>query len=641
MTDESRQLLLDYFMGLTPSESGNDEQILNSKGSIDYTIYDPFLPNNYTNLRIENIIQMPQNINESIIVYGGYQTDEGDFGWILLLDNEFYPIKSFFEYDSGTKLRYIDCMYVDNEGNIYAVDDAIFTPRPNGQMTSEKRFLYLNNFTSKSNTTNDYSIRLIKSYKLIDNNIYCHDIMKSPNSSSFALGGGRYDKDNGQQTSSIIISLKVKVGEENEWKKWVTSGKYYRYGNFYATWSGDNEDIDFKALFSVFENNKTTVYYCGRSGDQWSVKSILVSDLEDGIILQNLQRQVVFMSENEVYFVLTNSAYQLTNSTTLIYKYKDEKIEKLYENTNPYITSYQEQLNLFNINNKLYVIKKEIVNDRTICYLSNEKLNFIRLFSWEAQDNLFIKTIIVRKFNLISYFITNSYMLINIVAKEVNKLDGYNGVPYKDKNSLNSNSGEIYSNGNIVFARNLYNKTLNENTTVSTIEIPNTYLNDIDLTSKNLVSKTNTNIVEDTNVVRKNIYETVFLNFINTVGIAYRTDNEVPLKFTLNKNESTVLNNSINNPTDYNQIKFTKARLNYQDGSNKIVGISVEKQIKDNYLAKITFYVDKEVNNVDWISEDENHVYYVSDVSNCEVGKTYSLDTLVRKGSEINGFKYN
>ena len=629
MTEEAKKNLLDYMLGKMPNESGEDNQVLKQIKIISKDLYAPFLPEQYDLINIENIIQMPQSINDISIAYGGYKLGNSSYGFILLLDNMFHPLKSFFEYDNGTKIRYIDCMYIDDDGTIYAVDDEAYTNGTSGQMTSTKRFIYLNNFTQKNSTQSDYIIKLNKSYNLIDNNIYCHAISKSQNSSYFALSGGRYDTDDGQQTSSIIMTLKVNTTEENEWRTFPTSGKYYRYGGMYAIWD-EEDNFDFRLLLSVFEGDYTSIYLAAKNKNSLNYTKIYDSNLYLGIILQNLNAQVVFISESNLYFVLTNSAYKIDKYTTYIIHYNNGDINIIYSNEVDFITAYQEQIYLFNNSNNLYIFKKIVENQNsTIFYISNEKLDFLKLFSLNGIYNALIIPTISRKYNLLTYFLTNNNMTLNCIAKESNIINGYNGSSYINTNSLNANSAELYSNSDLVFARNLYNKTQNGATTTSTIEIPNNYLNDILIDTKNLLSKNNNIIINDTNGFTKNIYETVYLNFVNTISMVNQNESQN----IYNIEAATKLNSSINNPVDYDSLKLTKFRINYQDGTNTISTLQAILQDDGSYDLLMTFYLSKQASSLDLISEDENTVYLTYNLANTDFNnKYYSFKQRVRIG---------
>ena len=100
------------------------------------------------------------------------------YGIIILIDNNFNPIKTFFSFTSGTKLRYIQCMNQADDGTFYYLDDAVFSyNNPINVETSQKRFVMVNNFSSSIDGT--YILNLRTSYILEDDyNIYCHKIEK-------------------------------------------------------------------------------------------------------------------------------------------------------------------------------------------------------------------------------------------------------------------------------------------------------------------------------------------------------------------------------------------------------------------------------------------------------------------------------
>lgn len=628
MTEEAKKNLLDYLLGKMPNESGKNEQIIEQKKLIDKEIYQKFLPESYDSINVENIVQMPQKINDMSILYGGYLLNGKGYGIIILLDGSFTPIKSFFEYENGTKLRYIDCLYVDDNGEIYAVDDESYTSGTSGQISSQKRFLYLNNFTQKNNNESAYVLNLNKSYNLIDNNIYCHDISKSQNSSYFSISGGRYDKDDGQQTSSVVITLKVNVGQENEWDKFVTSNKYYRYGGIFTKWD-DDDNFNFKMLLSTYENNVTSVYLADLVSENLNYTKIYDAQLINGIILQNLISQAVFLSDDNVYFVLTNSPFESDKCISYIINYNKGTTNIVYQNEVDYLNYYQEQLYLFKDNNELYIFKKIIESEqRTTVYISNSKFNFIRLFGIKSNYNAFIIPFLSRKYNLLMYFITNYNCSVNFLVKEVNIVGGYNGKKYTNKNSLNSNSAILYSDNNPVFARNLYNKTQNGATTTSTIEIPNNYLNDTLVDTKNLLSKNNNIIISDTNGFTKNIYETVYLNFVNTISVV----NQNETQSVYNNNVATKLNTSINNPVDYDDLKLTKYRINYQDGTNSVSNLQSTLQNDGSYQLLMTFYLGKLADSLELISNDEQTSYLTYNLTNANINTFYSYMQRVRIG---------
>ena len=240
-------------------------------------------------------------------------------------------------------------------------------------------------------------------------------------------------------------------------------------------------------------------------------------------------------------------------------------------------------------------------------------------------------------------YVNNNYNLLNWFAyatnprgqtwkiyniKENYNSSNYNGEPYINTNALIPNSAEIYSNESLVFARNLYNKTINNGTTVSIVEIPNNYLNNIDLTSKNLLSETNLVLVKDENILQKNEYETLYVNFINSIVIANKNTS-----IQVNNTEaSSYLNSSINDESSYDKAKlYNSIIITYQDGSTKEIGYDFEDLT--DYSANITFgiYTDKLISKAEIISNDKTIIYQTIDLSSLELRKNYSI----KQGLEV------
>ena len=184
------------------------------------------------------------------------------------------------------------------------------------------------------------------------------------------------------------------------------------------------------------------------------------------------------------------------------------------------------------------------------------------------------------------------------------------------------------SDNNPVFARNLYNKTQNGATTTSTIEIPNNYLNDTMVTQKDLMSVNNNAIISDTNGFTKNVYETVYLNFVNTISVV----NQNEAQSVYNNAVATKLNTSINNPIDYDDLKLTKYRINYQDGTNSVSNLQSTLQNDGIYQLLMTFYLGKPADSLELISNDEQTSYLIYNLANIEINKFYSFNQRVRIG---------
>ena len=212
--------------------------------------------------------------------------------------------------------------------------------------------------------------------------------------------------------------------------------------------------------------------------------------------------------------------------------------------------------------------------------------------------------------------------------------NGYNGIAYESINSLVPKMGKLYnSSNNLIFARTLYNKSVSNNTTISTIEIPNTFLNDIQITKEELLGETNKILNNKSQVITKNIYETVNLNFINSISMSNNNTQET----ILNQNGASRLNRSSSNDLDYDNAKATKIRINYVDGSSFIQKLGKNQiELIDVKTAMYEFviFVKNDIENIQIISEDEQTVYQEITNLTLEKNKFYSITQMVEVEGE-------
>lgn len=651
MTEEAKKNLLDYMLGKMPSESGVEEEAFKSQGEIPYTewVGTGILPNSFNDFRYEGLLQV-QN-SELLVLYGGYkvyQTDEVR-GIITILNKDFKPLKSIYQYDSGTYLRYIQCMGQAEDNTFYAIDCPDFpTYQEWSFTTSQKRFLMLNNFTQQIN--NDYVLTLQRSYIFPSDyfNFYCRKIFKDNNSSHYVMIGNYLRDQSSPDYDGIrIIELKVNVGSENEWNKIDDDGSGWLLGDGYVEFQDDNYFLELLINRTLNSSRELHIWTKDFSATYPSLKSIMTFDFHPYVDSLYYKNQSVFINKNEIYFVQNNQRWG--NSGRLDAKY----IGLYYYNfsTNQSKTIYEKYLGDYDYCNleAIYIVKNN--NDIYVEFNDNVTIvenvaladyYFQRLVNdvWEPRQ---IASQQFFNYNYRALFVTNEFNLLNIYLyqiwpgwtrwfyyniKEIYNETNYNGEQFTDKNSLNSNSAILYSNDIPVFARNLYNKTQNGATTNSTIEIPNNYLNDTLVDQKDLMSVNNNVIISDTNGFTKNVYETVYLNFVNTISVV----NQNNTQSVYNNAVATKLNTSINNPTDYDDLKLTKYRINYQDGTNSVSKLQATLQDDGSYQLLMTFYLSKLANNLELISEDEKTVYLTYNLENTETNKYYSFKQRVRIG---------
>lgn len=647
MTEEAKKNLLDYMLGKMPSESGVEEEIFQSINDISRDDWENngILPSSWNDFRYEGLIQV-QN-SELLVLYGGYKTTDNEIrGIITILNKDFKPLKSIFKYDSGTYLRYIQRMAQAEDNTFYAIDCPDFPIDQEWSFTtSQKRFLMFNNFTQQVN--NDYVLTLQKSYIFPTDyfNFYCQKLFKDNNSSHYVMVGNYLKDQSSPDYDGIrIVELKVNTGSENNWNKIDDDGTGWLLGDSYVDFQDDNYFFEILLNDTLNSSRELFLWTKDYSNTYASLKSIMTFDFHPFVDSINYKNQSVFLNKNELYFVQNNQRWG--NSGRLEAKH----IGLYYYNisTNQTKTIYEKHLGDYDFcnleaifittnNNDIYVQFNKVWENEE--YFAD--YYFQRIVNNEWSPKLVASSNF--NFNQRGLFVTNEFNLLNIYAypinprlqtwylcniKEIYNESNYNGEPFTDKNSLNSNSAILYSNNNPVFARNLYNKTQNGATTTSTIEIPNNYLNDTLVDQKDLMSVNNNAVVSDTNGFTKNVYETVYLNFVNTISVV----NQNEAQSVYNNEIATKLNTSINNPTDYDDLKLTKFRVNYQDGTNTVSKLQATLQDDGSYQLLMTFYLSKLADSLELVSEDEQTIYLTYDLTSIQINKYYSFKQRVRIG---------
>ena len=211
-----------------------------------------------------------------------------------------------------------------------------------------------------------------------------------------------------------------------------------------------------------------------------------------------------------------------------------------------------------------------------------------------------------------------------------NKND-YTDYNYKDINSLVPQFVNLLDNNDdVIFSRNLYNKVLTGGTTQSTIQIPNTYLNDKIIKTENLQGQTNITLVTNEQKIQKNKYEVLNINFINSIKMQDEND---PTNIIENSVGATRLNSSTSDKADYDDAKMSKLRIIYEDGTSFVNNLDILYTEVYNQLepALINAYITviKQIKELQLISNDEKTIYLSITELPFEIGKTYLLQQWV------------
>lgn len=653
MTEDYKEKLIKYMTGNINATTQTDEEIFKQINDENRQDWAGFIPSGWNAFKIEGIISASENTSGTSVLYGGYEdSNNNPYGFVILIDENFKPIKTFYEFEGGTPLRYIQCMTQLQDGTFCMIDDTGYTRNNDDFLNGTRRFVMLNNFTWINQLTNDYNLQLRKSYILQDtyNNFYCHQLFKNPNSSQYVMVGSVFDNIGNNWGSVKIIKLEINVGEANTWSYMVTntpahlSDPIVTFGSSYVIFSEENYSV--KILCNYIEPgnvNKISIY--SKNFTQNSLTKTDIYNITDDTTLnysQNLSNQCVFSNNDEVYFVLTNQ-YFGTYSNYYIglyyYNFKNNQVNTIYYKDlgQPTTSSYmhKELVQVYTNQGKLYIAFYEDSDEDNIANYYFQRFNgeWNPILVYEnkpfiySQRSLFVKN----NFNLLQIYIYPNNMRSATwcfpTIKEVYNPTNYNGFPFEAPNCLVPNSSILYdTDDNIIFARNLYNKTVLGATTTSTVQIPNTMLNDVTIGKSDLISETNLPLTEDTTDITKNIYETVNLNFANSISI--RNDND-PNNKILNPTASVRLNGSTTQNNNYDDVKATKVRVNYADGTNMVIALNPSEQINaltdTTYQYNFILQISKEVDNLQIISNDELTIYQTIDTLNLEVGKTYNI----------------
>jgi len=652
MTDEYKERLLDYITGdITPTTQTTAE-IFKEENNIPRSWWTNYTPNGWSNFRYEGMVAPNELTSNLTVLYGGYlDLDNNPHGIITLVDENFKPIKSIYEFSGGAPLRYIQYMKQADDGTFYFIDDDVVTFSQRQQMiTSQKRFVMANNFTLLNQITNDYEINLRTSYIFgaTYQNFYCKNMYKDPNSSHYIFfGSSAENASNYDFTILKIIDLKINVGEANEWNLLVNDSRRI-FGSAIALFDNDS-NVEYRCLVTNNQSSSNDLMCYSKTfeGSPTSNTIITFDDYKPYIDDPEYKKQSVFLSYDEVYFVQNNQRWGNVGVVRPkyigLYKYNftNSNLTTIYEHyLGDYDFTNQESIYIDRCNTDIYIQfnNNRSIEDNADYYfqrLVNDTWNPIliaeqKYFRYD-QRSIFVKN----NFNLLSVFLyqinprntDGSYWFTYQIKENYNVLN-YNGEDYTDYNSLVPKQGEVYSNGKLVFARNLYNKTLNDNTTTSTIQVPNSYLNDIDLNLKNLISETKTTLINDTNVIQKNIYETLFLNYINTIDVLDEDTN------TLYPEAGTYINQNTNIGTEANMDTsfVSKIRLNYMDNTSEVKNIFWTDVDSTHKKTEFSIYLNKTLSNIEFISNDELHTYIKRDMTGfeMEVGNIYTITEFLR-----------
>lgn len=573
---------------------------------------------------LSSILQGTNANNQGVgfTIIAGYD-DTTLKGFLIILDNDFEPIQTIKTYSSGTEFGIFDILNVGDDGNFFGIETVGF-----GGPTPYKRFIMLNNIIAKVPSATEYKVVLRQSYNLPANikdaNSYSN-IIKAPSQAKYLIVGGIY---NGSfQTQPIATELQVNVGTANTWTEYRYSGTddYYPT-DCLASWDGSGNLSFVIAGFSYISGT----YYC-----EYAKSGSVLNRARNNTELESPQTVNAKIINSTTAYVCAGIINGITTETNYLYKvnYGGNTLTQIYSKTGPTVNGPNiSGIRLEKFNDEVFytvIMNKDTTPTAHIRYVGRIiDINTYEVLIGEAPLELSIDLFMVQKqFNLYNFYyqFNNTVYTTNQVYNPLN----YNGVDYQALNSMVPNSVNIYDpNGVVIFARNLYNRIVNNNTTVSTIEVPSDFMNDVTIQLKELISQTNNIMVSDNMEIVKNNYEELLINFVNSIIV--KNSNNIN-NVLINNTASNRINNSVSNPSvlDYNNSKIGKYKINYGNGTSVINLINPDLTftgLSTNYIITVYVPIDYGITSIQLLSNDEGTVYQTIDCSNLENNKYYTIN---------------
>ena len=145
-------------------------------------------------------------------------------------------------------------------------------------------------------------------------------------------------------------------------------------------------------------------------------------------------------------------------------------------------------------------------------------------------------------------------------------------------------------------------------------------MNDDTISKQELYNKTNSVINTNESTITKNIYETLYINFFNTLNMKNAND---PNNIIINLSGASRLNGSISGYNSYDNVKIGNVRIVYND--NTYLDMEGFK-IQNNWNPYTISFSIKEIK----IMSSDKMTTYQTITPTLEVGKTYNISQNVK-----------
>ena len=604
MTNDFREQLLQYLTGFVYQQTSSNEPQFLEPRTITNNLYTYIINNSVTPAASSYKIIRGKNGNNqeinSYLLYGVNSSTNTTF--MVILDYEFMPVQFIKNYSSGTNFGLFEFLIVDNDGKFYGVE----------KVSGTRRFVMLNNILMT--TTSQYKVNLKQSYNLPVSlqTGTIKNLIKKPVGNKYLFVS---------TTSSyypLAVELTVNVGATNDWVEYTNTSHYASATASWASWD-ENDNLTFKIL-GTYESEyqgSPIIYIYGYYNSSGTMAIDVNTSLGFFATPEQIQGTVINANDMYISFGETDNSGVYDVFLVKVGTPQAPAPDLIFAayNQDVAMPGYLITSNLYNDGLNVFFSYNLPKADNTIEYhmgiLVNDVFydkNFGRL-GYATSDNLYA-TNTFHQFNLYGYYLQLGDKLY--ISNSIFNNLSYNGAEYTDINELVPSSAILYNYDNEpIFARNLYNKVVRGNTTISTVEIPNTMLNEETISQENLIGETNFKLVKSAKRINKNIYEVVDINFYNMILMEDRNNVN---NIIMNETGAIRLNESVSSIIDYNDCKATKIKINYDDDSSLIYNegsytMSIISYTDIRYIFNVYCPTNKMINNIQIISNDENTVY--------------------------------
>lgn len=616
LTDIYKELLLKYITGKINEEGISPQTLINlDRKDMSNNIRDEITSRLNDEFNITNMVilgKIYSNQYENFIVYGNYYISTNSYGYVCVVNRNLGIVSLLTRYVSGTLIYPLISVRQSETGQFYGL-----TYGTNGS-DADYRIVLFNNILSSGILDGNYQVILRQTYIIPNSPNYRAQLFRQNRIIKSLDSAIYYVIIHTANNQTTVIKFTIDIMEGNKWETFEIPYLIdtVQFDVLLDKSSGD-EILYLYGIDILSSPNKYRAY---------QIQDIMteIDSIDFSGEVSATLSQVFAYNKDEIYISVGSS----TNRLTTLYKVNNSAVITI--NSFNWLSSNQSYLYLEDVNGTIFYKKKNtntssaeiivglLINDNLEIYTIEETTEVTNA-NYDYNDfYIFVQ------YNLISMYIPykgttdGTYMLV----ADYNP-SNYNGMEYENINSLLPVKGRILTRYGdtsdptveFIFARNLYNKYVRGNVTISTLEVPNTLLNNINLFYIGLIGATNYYLASNVATLNgddivKNIYETLDINFYNTIRMTDANGSES----IENINGATKLNQSVSALLDYHNTQATKARINFTDGTSNIITIDPSTQItinQDSADYDFVIYVpsNKSVKNLEIISYDELMVY--------------------------------